>query len=68
MNKFRLYSSITILFLLSGCSSERVYENIYEGLKTRERLVNPKAPQEQHPQSDDVSYKEYNKKIEDTKF
>jgi hypothetical protein len=30
-----------LLVFASGCEKERVYENIYEGLKTREQIVNP---------------------------
>ena len=46
------------LSLLAGCASnERVYGNIYEGLKTREAIVHPSA--EQKPPEKSMSYQEY---------
>lgn len=46
------------LSLLAGCaSSERVYGNIYEGLKTREQIVHPSV--EQKPPEKSMSYQEY---------
>lgn len=46
------------LGLLAGCaSSERVYGNIYEGLKTREKIVHPSL--EQRPPEKSMSYQEY---------
>lgn len=46
------------LALLAGCAnSERVYGNIYEGLKTREAIVHPSA--EQKPPEKSMSYQEY---------
>lgn len=46
------------LSLLAGCASrERVYDNIYEGLKTREAIVH--APVEQRPAEKSISYQEY---------
>ena len=46
------------LAVLAGCaSSERVYGNIYEGLKTREAIVHP--PVEQKPAEKSMSYQEY---------
>ncbi len=46
------------LGLLAGCAnSERVYGNIYEGLKTREATVHPSA--EQKPVDKSTSYQEY---------
>ena len=46
------------LGLLAGCAnSERVYGNLYEGLKTREAIVHPSA--EQKPAEKSVSYQEY---------
>jgi len=49
------YMFILLLFI-AGCTKERVYESIYEGMKQRERIVNPSndpIPQEQQ------SYDEY---------
>lgn len=46
------------LGVLAGCtSSERVYGNIYEGLKTREAIVHPSI--EQKPAEKSMSYQEY---------
>ena len=46
------------LGLLAGCAnSERVYGNLYEGLKTREAIVHPSA--EQKPAEKSMSYQEY---------
>jgi hypothetical protein len=46
------------LALLSGCAnSERVYENVYEGLKAREAAVHPST--EQEPPEKSMSYQEY---------
>jgi len=46
------------LSLLAGCASrERVYSNIYEGLKTREAIIHPSAEQKPHEKS--ISYQEY---------
>ena len=45
-----------LLLFIAGCTKERVYESIYEGMKQRERIVNPSndpIPQEQQ------SYDEY---------
>jgi type IV pilus biogenesis protein CpaD/CtpE len=56
-------ATLTIAFwaplaLLAGCAnSERVYGNIYEGLKTREAIVHPSA--EQKPAEKSMSYQEY---------
>ncbi len=55
-------ASIIILYtcisLLAGCaSSERVYGNIYEGLKTRETIVHPSV--EPGPPEKSMSYQEY---------
>ena len=48
----------TYLSLLAGCASnERIYGNIYEGLKTREAIVHPSA--EQKPLEKSMSYQEY---------
>lgn len=44
--------------LLAGCAnSERVYGNIYEGLRTREAIVRPSAAQK--PTEKSMSYQEY---------
>lgn len=46
------------LSLLTGCaSSERIYGNIYEGLKTREQIVHPSV--EQKPPEKFMSFQEY---------
>ncbi|MDG4554504.1 MAG: hypothetical protein P9E24_09700 [Candidatus Competibacter sp.] len=46
------------LSLLAGCASnERIYGNIYEGLKTREAIVHPSAEQKSPEKS--MSYQEY---------
>ncbi len=46
------------LGLLAGCAnSERYYGNVYEGLKTRERIVHPSI--EQKPAEKSMSYQEY---------
>ena len=46
------------LALLAGCaSSERIYGNIYEGLKTRNAIINPST--EQKPAEKSMSYQEY---------
>ncbi len=46
------------LGLLAGCAnSERYYVNVYEGLKTREAIVNPSA--EQKPAEKSMSHQEY---------
>lgn len=39
----RFGSGVVVLAaaLLCSCASERVRENVYEGLKTRERIVEP---------------------------
>jgi hypothetical protein len=43
--------------LLAGCTSESVYGNIFEGLKTRETIVHPSA--EQKPAEKSMTYQEY---------
>ena len=46
------------IMLLAGCADrERVYGNIYEGLKTREAIVHPSL--EQKPAGKSMSYEEY---------
>ena len=50
-----------LLLFIAGCTKERVYESIYEGMKQRERIVNPSndpIPQEQQ------SYDEYKRERE----
>lgn len=53
--KLKYLSSICLLLLfIAGCTKERVYENIYEGLKRREQIVNPSSdPIHQKQQSYD---------------
>lgn len=41
---------------MTGCSKERAYENIYEGLKKREQIVNPSNEPVTRQQQ---SYREY---------
>jgi hypothetical protein len=51
-----------LLLFIAGCTKERVYESIYEGMKQRERIVNPSndpIPQEQQ------SYDEYKREREE---
>lgn len=46
------------LTLLAGCASqERLYGNVYEGLKTRETLVHPSVAAK--PPKKSMSYQEY---------
>ena len=55
------YMFILLLFI-AGCTKERVYESIYEGMKQRERIVNPSndpIPQEQQ------SYDKYEREREE---
>lgn len=48
----------TYLGFLTGCAnSERVYANIYEGLKMRNAIINPSV--EQKPAEKSMSYQEY---------
>ena len=52
---YLLFLCLLLMFMV-GCSKERAYENIYEGLKKREQIVNPSnepIPREQQ------SYHEY---------
>ncbi|MFH1216797.1 MAG: hypothetical protein V1706_09900 [Pseudomonadota bacterium] len=54
---------ICVFFLfVAGCEKERVYENIYEGMKKREQIVNPSDEPipEQQP-----SFDEYQRARED---
>lgn len=49
---------VVVVLLISGCaSSERIYGNIYEGLKTRETIIRP--PMEQKPIEKSMPYQEY---------
>jgi hypothetical protein len=51
-----------LLLFIAGCTKKRVYESIYEGMKQRERIVNPSndpVPQEQQ------SYDEYTREREE---
>ena len=51
-----------LLVFVAGCEKERVYESIYEGMKQRERIVNPSndpIPQKQQ------SYDEYKREREE---
>ncbi|TCV80114.1 hypothetical protein [Sulfurirhabdus autotrophica] len=46
------------ILLLSGCANkETAYANIYEGLKTRNVIMNPVS--EQKPSDKSMSYQEY---------
>jgi len=50
-----------LLLFIAGCTKERVYEGIYEGMKQRERIVNPSNdPIHQEQQS----YDEYKRERE----
>jgi len=58
-----LSMTVMILIFLAGCASrERVYENLYEGLQQRERIVNPS---DENVPGDHPSYKEYSRERED---
>lgn len=47
-----------VLGLSAGCTdSERIRDNVYEGLQTRERMVHPSV--EQSPAEKPLSYPEY---------
>jgi hypothetical protein len=45
------------LGLVTGCTGEHVYGNIYEGLRVREAIVHPSA--EQKPTEKSISYQGY---------
>ena len=51
-----------LLLFIAGCTKKIVYESIYEGMKQRERIINPSndpIPQEQQ------SYDEYKREREE---
>ncbi len=48
------------LMLLAGCTRQQVYENLYQGLHTRERLVHPPPPGEAPPAAP-MPYDQYEK-------
>ena len=53
----------------SGCfTQERFNENMYEGLKTRERFKQQKNPENKYNIEKDVSYYNYKRDINNTKF
>lgn len=52
-----------LLLLTAGCTKERVYENVYQGLHQRERIVRP--PDEPIPQ-EKQSYPEYQREREES--
>jgi hypothetical protein len=60
--KYILFTGL-LLLLMAGCTKERVYENVYQGLHQRERIVRPPdepVPQEKH------SYHEYQREREES--
>ena len=48
---------LVILVISYGCSKERLYENVFEGLKKRDEIK--RHPNEQSPSDDPISYQEY---------
>lgn len=62
--KFKYLSFICLLsFFIAGCAKERVYENMYEGLKKREQIINPSNESISHEQP---SYDEYKREREES--
>ena len=62
--KFRYLSSLCLLSLfIAGCAKDRVYGNMYEGLKKREQIVNPSNGSISQEQ---LSYDEYKREKEDS--
>lgn len=45
------------LVLLGGCSTQQVYENVYQGLHAREQVLHPAPPGETPPRT--PSYRDY---------
>ncbi len=53
-----IYSLLFFIIALSlGCSKERIYEGMYEGLKARQRIVGP--PNETNSNEPSLSYRQY---------
>jgi len=57
-----LFFIALLSLLMPGCSKERVYENIYEGMQQREQIVNP--PDDPVPPKH-PSYDEYKREREE---
>jgi len=55
MKRVRLAMALTALLAIAGCGATRA-PNVYEGLKTRERIVHP---QERSPADELPAYPEY---------
>lgn len=55
-----------LLFLsfVAGCEKDRVYKSIYEGMKNREKIVNPSSDLTHQEQP---SYDEYKRERENLK-
>ena len=61
-NLIKLLIALSISSLVPACASkERVYENLYEGLQHRERLVNPS---EEDVPTEHRDYKDYKRERE----
>jgi uncharacterized lipoprotein len=62
---YLVFSSLFVL-LLAGCAKERVYENMYQGMKNREQIVHPAdAPIPQERQSYQAYKREREKSLQD---
>ena len=60
---------LTIILYLGCSTKEQFYEGMYEGLKTRERIIDPKYNDKTDIyQEKDIDYKEYKNKIEKSNF
>ena len=58
MKTFALVSSLLLVLGIAGCvSTERVYQGIYDALRTREDIVNP--PDRGLRKDRPVTYQEY---------
>lgn len=57
--------ALAALVQLAGCTRQQVYENLYQGLHTRERLVHPPPPGEAPPAAP-MPYYDYEKARQET--
>jgi hypothetical protein len=53
---------LVLLGISYGCSKERLYENVYEGLKKRDEIK--RHLNEQSPSDEPMSYQEYSNEKE----
>lgn len=67
MKKY-IWVMLVFVFTFSGCTQDEINRNLYEGVKTSERMNTDKNMQSPDEIQRDVPYNEYKNDIEKSKF